>query len=215
MSRIIRAATAASILAVAVATGAYAETGEPTVPFDTFTASAFGPWTDPGDGSTYDIGIEISHDTLGGASSALFVFSSSDPTYICDVGDPADPEDDVTGRDFEMNATATSGILLTIGDRLASAVASATVTGQETWRDECGNVQTGLTRTFQISLSTTATTSLERGRGRTVEVLADGSKLVRTYGSQSRSSAGSFAVDGVASDATGSIYEQSMSIRTR
>jgi hypothetical protein len=214
MRRIIRATTAASILTAVLATGTFADTSEPTEPYDTFSASAFGSWTDPADSSTYDIGIEITHDLLGGASTALFAFSSFDPTYVCDVGDPADPDDDTTGRDFEVQATATTGVVLTIADRLASATASATVTGQEVWRDECGGVQTGATRTFDVSLSTKATGAIDRSRGRTVEVLADGTKLVRTYGGQSRASAGSFAVDAAASDATGSIYQQTMTIRT-
>jgi hypothetical protein len=214
MHRLVRAATAASILAVTFATAAQADTGEPTTPFDRFTASAEGVWTDPTNGSAYDAGIEITHDTLGGGSTALFVFRSYDPTYVCDIGDPADPEDDIIGRAFSVTATATSGIDLTIGDRLSSAVASATVTGQEVWEDECNNVQTGATRTFQISVSTSATTPLVRSKDRTVEVLADGTKLTRTYGLLMRSAAGSFSVDGASSVGTGDIYEQTMAIRS-
>ena len=215
MVRIVRAASAALLLTVALATSALADTSEPTTPYDTFTASAFGDWTDPTDGTIYGVGLEITHDTLGGASTALFVFNSFDSTYVCYVGDPADPDDDITGREFEMKATATSGIDLTIGARLATAEASATVSGQETWRDECGGVQTGATRTFEIALSTAATSPITRGRDRTVEVLPDGSQLVRTYGLLSRSSAGSFSVDDVDSDATGDIYEQTLAIRAR
>ena len=214
MHRIVRAATAASILALTFAAVASADTGEPTTPYDRFTASAFGSWTDPTDSTVYDVGIEITHDTLGGGSTALFTFGSYDSTYVCDIGDPADPDDDIVGRQFSVQATATSGIDLTIGDRLASAVASATVSGQETWQDECNNVQTGATRTFDIALSTTATSSLSRSKDRTVEVLPDGTKLTRSYGLLQRSAAGSFSVDGIASTATGDIYEQTMSIRS-
>jgi hypothetical protein len=213
MHRFVRAATAASILAVTFATVALAESGEPTTPFDRFTASAFGTWTDPSDGSVYDVGIEITHETLGGDSTALFSFGSDDPTYVCDIGDPADPDDDIMGRQFAVHATATSGIDLAIDDRLAAAVASATVTGQETWQDECNNVETGATRTFEISLATSATTPLSRSKDRTVEVLPDGSKLVRTYATLLRSAAGSFSVDDATSAATGDIYEQTMAIR--
>ena len=214
MHRLVRAATAASILAVTFSTAAMADTGEPTTPYDRFTASAFGLWTDPTDGTTYDVGIEITNETVSGDRTALFSYRSYDPTYVCDIGDPADPDDDTVGRALSIQATATSGIQITIGDRLSSAAASATVTGQERWEDECEQSGTGATRTFQIALSISATTPIARSKDRTVEVLADGTKIVRNYALLMRSAVGSFSVDGVRSDATGDTYEQSMEIRS-
>lgn len=193
-----------------------ADTGEPTEPYDRTTASAFAPWTDPSTGTVYDVGVEFTTEAISGTRTALFVFSSFDPTFVCDIGDPADPEDDLAGRTFSFEGMAADAdVAIVIGSRLSSAAASAVVTGQETWVDECGTTTTGATRSFAIALEMAATGATDRGRARTTEVLPDGTQILRTYTSATRSSTGTLTIDDADIAAQGSIYHQTMAIRTR
>lgn len=216
MRRVAASILGVALLGVLVVGTASADTSEPTEPFDQTTASASGPWTDPTSTLTYDVAVDVTRSELTGELSAAMSFSRFDPTIVCDIGDPTDPDDDLVGADFSFVGTGSApDVRLSVDSRLASAVGTATVLGQEQWRDECGNTTIGATRSFVISIDLTATSNTTRDRARSTEVLADGTILVRSYSLAIRSAEGFLTIDGVTSPATGAILRQSMTIRTR